>query len=470
MSTESLFVSTTIPYVNSTPHVGFALELAQADTFIRDRKNRGIRVFAQTGADENSLKNVLAARARSLNVQEHVDAHTALFQDLSLSLGTAFDRFVRTSSVEHRRAVEKFWGRLCRDDLYRATYSGHYCVGCEDFLNTDDLRNGLCPDHGTAPDWIEEENIFFRLSRYQEKLRELIASDRLRITPATRKKEILNFLTAGLRDISITRDRRRSGDWGIPVPGDDGLVVYVWIDALINYISGGGWEINERRIHFVGKNVWKFHALYWPALLLSAGLPLPDEIVIHGFLTLDGRKISKSSGATVDPLDLIKKYGADSVRFYLLRAFAPFEDGDFSERVLRETHNTFLVNGLGNLLSRLTTLADRFGVDRSSLELEPRSLPEVDAAIAACRFDEALKSLWREVDRINTEITAEKPWESLHADRAPGQERVAAWLAEIWSLNHWLGPFLPSASAEIARQILSTDQRRKHLFERLSAP
>ncbi len=477
MSTQSLFVSTTIPYVNAHPHVGFAIELAQADAFVRFRRLQGDRVVFQSGTDENSLKNVLAARARNVPIQEHVNGNAELFYTLASQLGLCLDQFVRTSSPRHHSIVQEFWKLLRPEDIYTKKYCGHYCIGCEDFLRENELDSaGLCRDHRSRPDWIEETNYFFRLSSYQAPIRNLIASDRLRISPAFRKKEVLNFIDAGLDDISITRDRTRSGGWGIPVPDCNEQVVYVWIDALINYLSGfsapNEWNRFDRRIHFIGKNVWKFHAVYWPALLLSAGFTPPDEIIIHGFLTLDGQKISKSAGNGKDPAQLIQTYGSDSLRFYLLRSFSPFDDGDFSERDLINTHNAFLVNGLGNLLSRLNALVVRLDSALKESAVQSRSLsPDLTTAWESLRFDEGLKVIWRKIDEINTQIATERPWKTTAASSSRYRERITLlitqWLDEVGQIAYWLDPFLPSTSASIFRQLVAINTKQAHLFQKL---
>ena len=338
----------------------------QADTISRYRCLKGEDVVFQSGTDENSLKTIQAAKKRGVSVQSHVFEHAELYKELSARLNITIHQFVQTSSDHHRTIVRNFWRSLNPEDIYRKGYGGLYCVGCEDFLTDSDLVSGKCPDHLKAPEFIEEDNYFFRLSKYQQQLIDLIESGRIRLVPAFRKKEILNFIKGGLEDISVSRDQSRSEGWGIPVPDDESQIIYVWIDALINYVSGCSddergfariWSSNAEKIHFIGKNVWKFHAIYWPAILLSAGLPLPNEIVIHGFLTVDGKKISKSLGNAIDPLEVIDAFSGDTLRFYLLRCCSPFEDSDFSLAALTSAHNTYLVNGLGNLVSRLRTLA-----------------------------------------------------------------------------------------------------------------
>ena len=363
---RKIYVTTSIPYVNAAPHVGFALELAQADAIARFHRLCGREVRFQTGTDENAIKNVLAAAEQNLTTQELVDRNSQRYRGLLTALHISADEFIRTTEARHRRGVHALWQSLRDGDIYRRTYRGLYCTGCEDFYLEKDLAGGCCPEHGTRPVEVAEENYFFRLSAYQRQIEELLESRRLRVVPETRRNEVLSFVRRGLADISVSRPAGRTGSWGIHVPGDDSQVVYVWIDALVNYISGLGlgsgddwrpwWSDDVEKIHVIGKNVWKFHAIYWPALLLSAGLPLPNEIVVHGFLTAEGRKIGKSLGNAVDPFGCIETFGADAVRYYLLRAIPPFDDGDFSPVRLHHLYNTDLANGLGNLVSRLTTL------------------------------------------------------------------------------------------------------------------
>ncbi|TDD74530.1 methionine--tRNA ligase [Actinomadura darangshiensis] len=324
-------ITTTIPYVNARPHLGFALELVQADVLARHLRRREDVRF-QAGTDENSLKNVLAAEAAGVGVQEFVDGLAEEFSSLAGPLSLSVDDFIRTSrDPRHRAGVERLWRAWTESgDLYRRHYTGLYCIGCEQFYGEEELAGGRCPEHGTVPQRVSEENWFFRLSRYADRVHDLISSGALRIEPAERRNEVLSFIKGGLDDVSVSRSTGRAHGWGIPVPGDPDQVIYVWWDALCNYVTAldygnGGpdyrrwWEGDGRRIHLLGKGVVRFHAVYWPAMLLSAGLPLPDEVLVHGYLTAGGQKISKSGGATADPVDLVRRYGVDAVRWWLLR-------------------------------------------------------------------------------------------------------------------------------------------------------
>jgi methionyl-tRNA synthetase len=362
--------------------------------------------------------------------------------------------------------VHAFLALVRPDDLFLRAYRGLYCPGCEDFFLERDLdAQGGCPDHGQTLVEIEEENVFFRLSRYQAEIAALIRSDRLRITPESRRTEVLRFIEQGLQDISVSRDAARAGGWGIPFPELPALkesrtlaspaaqVVYVWIDALVNYLTGLGfpdgdwstfWGHDTRRIHLIGKNVWKFHAVYWPALLLSAGLPLPDEIVVHGFLTENGRKISKSTGNAVDPVAYVDRYGADAVRYFLLRYVRPFEDSDFTEERLAAVYRSDLSNGLGNLASRLTTLCERFAVgagDSTEAASDPRHLTDY-------RFDRALDELWKEVDALNREIAEARPWDSGDSAESVAATRaqLGGWAVRLRRFAVGLRPFLAKSA------------------------
>jgi methionyl-tRNA synthetase len=335
---------------------------------------------------------------------------------------------------------------------------------------------------------VAEQNVYFRLSRYQAAIHRLISDGRLHVVPEARRNEVLSFVERGLSDISISRDAARSGGWGIPYPGDASQVVYVWIDALVNYLTGLGfpdgdlwrrtWRPGTRRVHVIGKNVWKFHAVYWPALLLAAGFDPPGQIVVHGFLTQDGRKISKSRGDAADPFGCIERFGADALRYFLLRHVRPFQDSDFSEARLEEAYQADLANGLGNLSSRLTALCARFGVEAErgarAGRIDPYSADlarDVGRQIEAFRFDRALDRIWREVDRLNREIATGRPWDSdPGAESRETRARLGRWAGELLALARALRPFLPTAAARIERHLAtSTIRPSAPLFPRLDA-
>ena len=486
MSNERVYLSTTIPYVNAAPHLGFALELVQADVLARHHRLAGDQVRFQTGTDDNSLKNVLAAAAEGISTAGLVDRNATAFARLREPLALSFDDFIRTSSdPRHRPGVERLW-RACADsgDLYRKNYSGLYCVGCEQFYQPAELAAGLCPEHGTRPQEITEENWFFRLSRYERQLHDLISDGRLRIEPAARRNEVLSFIAGGLADFSASRSTARARGWGIPVPGDPGQVIYVWWDALGNYVTalgygtGGGqyqrwWGEGGRRIHLAGKGVVRFHAVYWPAILLSAGLPLPTDILVHDYLTIDGRKISKSAaGLAADPAALVSQFGTDAVRWWLLREVPRVGDADFTVARLVARANDDLANGLGNLVSRVISMAHRYrqgqlrpaatrelaaadaGPLLAACELAP---DRVAAALAAYDIRAATTAIWDIVGEANRYVERAEPWRLASAERAgdasAGLQLDAALgvlIAACRTLAAELAPFLPGLAGRLA--------------------
>jgi methionyl-tRNA synthetase len=477
MNTRS-YITTAIPYVNASPHVGFALELTQADATARRHRAAGRTVRFQAGTDENAFKNVEAARAAGVNIPEWVNARSAQFRQLADRLQISYDRFLRTTEETHARGVHRLWRSLRAGDVFQQGYTGLYCSGCEDFLFPKDLVEGLCPDHQSAPVEISETNYFFRLSAYQEPLERWLSSEALVVRPEWRRNEILSFVRAGLRDYSISRPAARSEGWGVPVPDDDSQIVYVWIDALVNYLTGlgygtderwrEGWNGDTRKIHVIGKNVWKFHAIYWPALLLSAGLPLPDELSIHGFLTIDGRKIGKSIGNAISPDEFIERYGVDALRYFFLRAVPQFGDGNFSADRFAAVYEADLANGLGNLASRLFTLASRSG-----LEAVAAASQEVVAQRSAFSpelpHDEVLALIWREIDQLNQELEQAKPWVALRdGSTLKVRDQIAAWVGRLADIARQIEPFLPDTSRRILAHLAERPLRAiAPLFPRL---
>jgi methionyl-tRNA synthetase len=491
MTAPHTYITTTIPYVNARPHLGFGLELVQADVLARHRRARGDQVRLQAGTDDNSLKNVLAARAAGVGVQEFVDANADAFVALAGPLSLSVDDVIRTSrDPRHRPGVERLWQACAAaGDLYRRHYEGLYCVGCEQFYTLAELPGGRCPEHGTEPQPVSEENWFFRLSRYAGPLRDLITSGALRIEPAERRNEVLALIGGGLADFSVSRSTERAHGWGIPVPGDPGQVIYVWFDALVNYVSalgygGGGpdlerwWAGAGRRIHLAGKGVVRFHAVYWPAILLSAGLPLPTDILVHDYLTADGQKISKSGGATVDPTALAARYGTDAVRWWLLREVPRVGDTDFTAARLVGRANDELANGLGNLVSRVTAMVRRYRdgqvppeetpateIGAELLEEAIRLAPgRVDAALADFDFRVATAAVWNVIDAANRYVSQSQPWVAAKLERAGDREAgrqldaiLGTLIRACRTIADLLAPFLPDAAARVAQQVATPD-------------
>ncbi|MEU4767257.1 methionine--tRNA ligase [Actinosynnema sp. NPDC023794] len=493
------YVTTAIPYVNSRPHLGFALEIVQADALARHHRLRGDRVRFLTGTDDNSLKNVLAAQAEGVSTGELVDRNSAAFAALRDPLALSFTDFIRTSrDARHGAGVERLW-RACAHDLYRHHYEGLYCVGCEQFYALADLVGGKCPEHEVEPQPVAEENWFFRLSRHADRLRDLIVDGTVRIEPAARRNEVLAFIAAGLRDFSVSRSRARAHGWGITVPGDPDQVVSVWWDALGNYITSLGygadgsnyrrwWAEGDRRVHVIGKGVVRFHAVQWLAMLLSAGEPLPTDILVHDYLTTDGRKISKSAGAVVDPVALADRYGSDAVRWWLLRDVPRVGDADFTEARLVARANEDLANGLGNLVNRVTVMVHRYREGRPPMaapdpDAEPlaaacRDAPDlVHAAVSDFDFRRATAAVWRIVEEANRYVEQVRPWDLARAERGGDAEAgkrldaaVTSLLAACRVLARELTPFVPALATRISEQCVTLTDRLPQpqpLFPRL---
>ncbi len=477
--TRKIYVTTSIPYVNAEPHVGFALELVQADVIARFNRLLSREVHFQTGTDENAIKNTLAAAKQGLTTRELVDHNSQKYRQLLTALNISVDSFIRTTEDRHRKGVHALWESLTPHDIYQKKYQGLYCTGCEDFYAEKDLVDGYCPEHGTKLVKVDEENYFFRLSAYQQQIEHLLQTSKIDVVPETRLNEVLSFVRGGLRDISVSRPAVRTKGWGIPLAGDDSQVIYVWIDALINYISGLGfgtsdnwtqwWNEDVEKVHVVGKNVWKFHAVYWPALLLSANLPLPNRILVHGFVTANGRKIGKSLGNTIDPFKCVETFGADAIRYYLLRAIPPFGDGDFSLTRLKQIYQTDLANGLGNLVSRLIALCERANFKACPSEDVPDEPKDYLAALKRYEFDKAIAALWSIITELNRQIELAKPWELLKTrDLNPLRTYLHRWIGELYRLAYWLEPLLPNTSARILEILSQPLARNKNqLFPRL---
>ena len=460
---KKIYITTSIPYVNSDPHLGHALESVQTDCAARYQRLIGNQVFFVTGTDENSLKNVLSAEKLGVPVKDLVDKNSKRFQDLKEALNLSFDDFIRTTQLRHVEGAQKMWQNSTKD-IYRNTYQGLYCVGCEDFYKEDDLVDGVCPEHKTKPEIIQEENYFFKLTDYQKKLEDIYSENKIEIYPESRKGDIANFLKSGLWDFSISRSQARAHNWGIPVPGDSGQVIYVWFDALCNYITVLGyaknspiyrawWEDESTEIwHFIGKNISKFHCIYWPAMLMSAGVRLPSKVVIHGFITVEGEKMSKSIGNVLNPFDLVKEYGSDVLRYYMLREFSLAQDGDFSRVSLLERYNKELANGIGNLLSRVTTLIEKNGgmikPEFDFLEKEiTATWKDYGEAFRDFRINMAADSFLRLVGIGDAFVNEKQIW------KIENKEELNQCLSSLWlvlaNLSLLIEPFMPEASRKI---------------------
>jgi methionyl-tRNA synthetase len=464
--------------VNARPHIGHALEFVQADAYVRARKLFGDQAYFLAGTDDNALKNVQAAEAVGKPVKEYVDENAEVFKKLHQSLNVGIDDFIRTSDKDkHFKGAQKLWSACKPEDIYKKTYRGLYCVGCEEFKTEKDLVNGECPEHpGKKLEEVEEENYFFRLSNYQETLEKLISSDALKIVPETRKGEILSFIRGGLQDFSISRSKERARDWGVPVPGDDSQVMYVWFDALANYITALGyvddaslykewWEGSDERVHFVGKGINRFHTVYWPAMLLSAGLPLPTHVFVHGYLTVDGQKMSKSLGNTIDPEVLVKEYGTDATRYFFLRHAHPFEDTDITLERLKEAYTAGLANGIGNLTSRILKLAED-NLERPIEVPSPGGFPEVYVqAFTDFEFNRASESVWSRIQALDEKIATTEPFKVIKVDKEKGVAILQELLVELYWIGRMLNPLLPETNVKV-KEAVKTNKKPESLFPR----
>lgn len=478
--TTALYITTAMPYVNASPHLGHALELVQADILARHARLRGRPVRLMAGTDEHAIKNSSAARqAGADSVEDFVTKNSRRFRKLSESLGVELDDFIRTTEPRHIRGVEKLWA-LTADggDFYQKSYSGLYCSGCEQFVTEEDLVDGICPEHLKPPEELSEKNWFFRLSAYRDRIRELIVSGEVEIVPEKASSVVLAMLDRELEDISVSRPTERTQGWGVPVPGDPSQTVYVWWDALANYLTSAGygtdeklyrrwWSQESERVQLMGKGIIKFHAIYWLALLLSAGQPLPSRLYVHHYLIANGHKLSKTTGNTIDPAALIDVYGQDAVRWWL--ASAPKDaDLDFSEERLVAKNNSDLAKGIGNVFNRIVGLrkfAEVAAADTSGIEEVDGLARRIDAALADFDIRRASEELLGAVSAINRVIQAEEPWRLAKSDLARDRERLEQLVASLIRAASVIveesSSFVPHSAAQMSR-LLSTPVDAAH--------
>lgn len=473
MDTEKFYITTAIPYVNAKPHVGHALEFVQADTIARIQRLKGFNTVLLSGSDENALKNVQAAENAGKDVKVFVDENSKLFENLADALDVKFDYFQKGSSEDHFKSSQELWNKCYeKGDIYKKDYTGFYCIGCELFYELDELNEkGECFEHpGKTLQNVSESNYFFKLSSYQDQIKQLLESSTLRITPESRKNEMISFLNKGLQDISISRSNERAKNWGVPVPGDDTQRMYVWFDALNIYRSGLSSDYDKfwpADVHVIGKGITRFHAIYWPAFLMSAALPIPKSLFVHGYFTVDGQKMSKTLGNVVDPIDLINKYGTDALRYYLLSQIPPTDDGDFSEEKLKIIYNADLANGLGNLVSRVSKLCERenFVVTEEQKKLVHNS-SEFDETLKKYDFLKAIGIVNQFLKRIDTNINKDEPWKI--EDKTKLNLCLTEYVDEIIKTTKLLIPFMPLTAKTILTHFSEKVIASKILFPRIS--
>ena len=479
---SKFYITTAIPYVNAKPHIGHAFEFVQADVVSRYRKIIGDETLLLSGGDENALKNVQAAEKENIPIQKFVDKNSQLFADLAQKLNINFDVFQKGSDAKHHLSSQKLW-ELCykNGDIYKREYTGLYCVGCELFYEKEELNEkGECFEHpGRKLEEVSETNYFFKLSKYEDKIKELIDSYAIKITPEERKNEALSFVKQGLKDISISRSNKRAKNWGVDVPNDKTQKMYVWFDALNIYQSGIGFGFDEEQygkwwpadLHVIGKGILRFHAIYWPAFLLSANLALPKAIFVHGYLTVNGQKMSKTLGNVIDPLDIIKKYGTDALRYYLLKEISPFHDGDFSKKRFIEVYNADLANGLGNLASRIAKLAEKNNLQLIPERKENKLFDHIEPFIRAFQFNDALNIIWGAIRGLDVYINKKRPWQTdLNESNKILSELIigSEALSSILDIANALEIFLPQTSQKIEDQFKGPKiTSQKPLFPRI---
>ncbi len=468
------YVTTAIDYTNGKPHIGHSYEKVAADVLARWYRLKGDQVFFLTGTDEHGAKIAQAAEKNGMDPQAYVDKSSEDFKLAWKNLELSHDRFIRTTDEDHIEAVIDIMNKLKEADaLYEAEYEGLYCVGHEAFITEKDLVDGLCPEHKTKPEVLKEKNWFLNIQKYKADIKDRIENDDLLVWPKERKHEILSMLE-DFKDVAVTRPNVK---WGVQVPWDKEQTVYVWPDALTNYITGVGYPKDKELFrtfwpadaHIVGKDIGKFHAIIWPAILLAAKLPLPKTIVIHGYFTLNGQKISKSLGNVIDPNDWVAKYGPDAVRYFLMREIPFAIDGDVSEEKLKARYDGELANNLGNLISRVTNMIEKYSHGEIQ-EIVPPHMPLAEAGklIEEFRFHEALQKIWEAVAWANQYIDETKPWDLAKTDQA-GVEKILSELAsQIKEVTYFLAPFMPVVADEI-RKVFESDNILKMapLFPRI---
>ncbi|HPW46080.1 MAG TPA: methionine--tRNA ligase [bacterium] len=468
---DRFYITTAIDYVNSVPHIGTAYEKIGADVLARWNRMMGKEVHFQMGNDEHSINVWKAAREKGLSPKQYCDEMKTKFEDVWKSLSISYDGFIQTSDPSHEAGVQKLFSKIMESgDIYSARYEGWYCESCEAYLTDKDLAEGLCPNHKTKPKWLSEENYFFALSKYGDRLLKHIEKNPDFILPDIRKNEIVSLIREGLQDVSVSRS---SFDWGVKLPNDDNHIVYVWFDALINYITAVGYGSNEENfkkwwpadIHVIGKDITRFHCVIWPAMLMSAGLELPKTVFGHGFVYLKGEKMSKSLGNVVKPMDIIGKFGADPLRYYLMREGGFGRDGDFTWEHFIERYNGDLANGIGNLVARTIGMATRY----QDCIIDPPSKIEPSSEIASTanglfeklsanlnhlngevEFHHALANIWELVASADRHVNENKPWELAKKNE---NERINTILWELASairvVATALFPFMPSTAKKI---------------------
>jgi methionyl-tRNA synthetase len=452
------YVTTSIPYVNGDPHIGFAMELLYADVLARRARQIGDDVIFSTGTDEHGGKIAEKAAEKGVDTKKFTDQVSKKFADLGKLLNVSNNRFIRTTDAGHEQRAKLIWKALHKD-IYKGKYVGWYCTGDEAFFTETEVKanKGICPAHNRPYEKIEEENYFFKLSNYSQEINKAIVTGQFQIVPETRKNEILSVINDGLEDISISRPKDKIS-WGIPVPGDSKQVMYVWFEALMNYITVLGYPEHQDFLDYwpaqtqiIGKDIIRFHAAIWPAMLMSLGIELPKQLYVHGFITVEGKKMSKSIGNVIHPKDIVDKYGVDAFRYYFLRHVPAYEDGDFSWDRMEAAYNNELANELGNAVQRTAVMVQKYiGGKIGELVPADHDIAQYQEALALCKFDRALDEVWEQVRGLNQYIDEEKPWMiAKEGDLGHLTEVLEYQVSSLLNIATLIEPFLPGTADRI---------------------
>lgn len=454
------YVTTSIPYVNAEPHIGFGMELVYADVLARFARHQGHKVIFSTGTDEHGGKIAEKAAEKNITPVAFTDEVSKSFRELAKLVNASNDRFIRTTDSGHEQRAGLIWKAIA-GDIYKGKYTGWYCTGDEAFFTeaTVKANNGVCPNHNRKYEKVEEENYFFKLSKYAPAIEKAIKEGSFAVIPATRKHEILSVIKEGLEDISISRPKDKIG-WGIPVPGDKTQVMYVWFEALMNYITVLGYPEHEdfknfwpANVQVIGKDILRFHAAILPGMLLALGLPLPKMLFVHGFVNVEGQKMSKTLGNVVHPKQIIDEYGVDAFRYYFLRHIPAYDDGDFSWQRLHDAYNNELGNELGNAVQRTAAMIKQYqnGVIGAIPPAE-HDVAQYHSAMELCKFDRALEQVWERVRGLNQYIDEEKPWTiNKQGDSDHLREVLAYQASSLLQIADLLAPLLPETALKIRK-------------------
>jgi methionyl-tRNA synthetase len=489
---EKFYITTPIFYPNGDLHIGHAYTSSMCDFLARMARLADMKTYFLTGADENSLKIQEKADQLNMDVMEYLDAQVKNVESLFAELDISYDDYIRTTDKKrHHPGVIALWNKLKeKGDIYEGSYEGFYCIGCESFKTEKDLVDGMCPDHGTKPEIIKEKNYFFKLTKYADKVKEVISNDTIKIFPESRKNEILNLIDKDVADLSFSRPNKGQVNV-IPVPGDDTQGIYVWGDALVNYISALGygsegqdhpeslyntfWNNDKSQtVHVIGKDILKFHAFIWPAMLLAADIPLPKNLIVHGMIQSGGRKMSKTIGNVIDPKEMISKIGAEGLRFYFANNIPVFDDGEITEDLIISNYNSYLSNGLGNLTNRLIKMMISYDVIVNFDNIDKTDLyKKLDENLKKTLIDFDINNysntLWKELSQIDADIQNKEPFKLFKTDPEEARKIVGDMLIDFYTIVHFIEPILPKTVSKIIQHIQNREMPEKPLFPKVEA-